>query len=540
MQKSLLFQSSFRSYLIPILLLIGSFSIYSYNLGEQPSYGDEPLYFGWGAVYFDLIKEGDFDNPCLKGLVDCELLFFYEPSEINYSPIRNFLVGFSYYLTTGDTKGDFYEWSCSWESCWDPEKEPTSEEFSAGRFFSSFFGSLAIVLAFFIGKNLFNRITGLFFSLILLFFSLWMVHSRLIMTEAYLYFFILLSILLLLKSFRKESKHRKLFFISGAISFGFALNIKLVAIEFVIPILAMILFYDSFNDKLNFRFFKNKKNVVKALSLVLVFFVVSSMTFIATVPKYYDNTFDKLLSASGTSSYVGFASLPTAEKNYLFQTLVTLQVNLLPYLMDLYIYDVFPDEAQDARLTEAWPSNESDTSPSNYSTIPLSLFFFIGLIYLIKKIKTRNLIFSEFALLVLFTTLFVFTVLTINLATIERYYIPPMFPIILIASYGLGRFIKEIQNQKEKILFFTSFIIAHSLYVISFFDKIYIKSDELTLASQFWIIGTSWLSPLPVSSQLSLNDPLVYVSTITFIMIFVLIYIRIKTRIPVETRQARS
>jgi len=527
MQKSFFYQRSFRSYLIPILLLIGSFSIYSYNLEGQPSYGDEFLHLGWGGVFFDLINEGDFNNPCLKKIADCELLHSIEGSEINYTPIRNFLVGFGYYLATGDTKGDFYIWSCAWQPCGDLSKQPSSEEFSAGRFFSPVFGSFSIVLAFFIGKILFNRTTGLFFSLILLFSSLWMVHSRLIMSEAYLYFFILLSILFLLKSFRKESKHRILFFISGAISFGFALNIKLIAIEFIIPILVIILFYDSFNEKLNFRFFKNKKNVVKALSLVLVFFVVSSIAFVATVPRYHDNTMNELLSTSGTSSYGGFASLPTVEKNYLFNTLVTLQITLLPYLMDSYIHDVFPNEARDARLTEEWIANESDISPSNYSTIPLSLFFFIGLIYLIQKIKTRNLIFSEFALLVLFTSLFIWTVLTVNAATLERYYLPVMFPVILIAACGLGRFIQQIQSKKEKILFFTSFIISHSLYIIP-------------LVNDMYFARIYWISPLPVSSQLSLNDTLVYVSTITFIMIFVLILIRIKTRIPVETREARS
>ncbi len=540
MQKSLFFQSSFRTYLIPILLLASSFAIYSYNLEDQPIYGDELNYLGWGGLYFDLIQDGDFNNPCLKKISDCELLFSVPWSELNYTPIRNFLVGFGYYLTSDEIKEEFYVWSCGWHPCWDSEKQPSSEEFSSGRFFSSIFGSLTIVVAFFIGKILFNRTTGLFFSLILLFSSLWMVHSRLIMSEVYFYFFILLSILLLLKSFRKESNHRILYFIFGAISFGFALNIKLVSIEFVIPILVMILFYDSFNEKLKFRFFKNRKNILKISSLVLVFFVVSSIAFVAIFPRYYDDTLNEILSTSGTSSYGDFVSLPTAEKNYLFNTLVTLQITIFPFLMDSYIHEVFPDEAREARLTEEWKSNESNISPSNYSTIPLSLFFFIGLIYLIRKIKNRNLIFSEFALLVLFTSLFIFTVLTVDAPTIERYYLPPVFPIMLIASYGLGRFIKEIQSKKEKILFFSSFMIAHSLYIISFFDKIYIKSDELTLASQFWIPDTSWLSPLPVSSQLALNDPLVFISTISFIMIFVLIYLRIKTTIPVETREARS
>ena len=228
-------------------------------------------------------------------------------------------MGFGYFLSTGEMKGDFYEWSCMWFPCWDQNNFPTPEEFASGRFFSPVFGSLSIVLAFFIGKILFNRTTGLFFSLILLFSGLWLVHSRLIMTEVYLYFFILLSIFLLLKSFKKENNHRIAYFIFGAVSFGLALNIKFFAIEFVIPILVMILFYDSFNEKLNLRFFKNKKNVVKALSLVLVFFVISSMTFIATVPRYHDDSINKILKISDESGAVGFASLPTLEKNYLFQ-----------------------------------------------------------------------------------------------------------------------------------------------------------------------------------------------------------------------------
>ncbi len=96
MQRSIFFQSSKGYYIIPILLFVFSFVIYSYNLEGQTPHGDELTYLGWGGVYFDLIKEGDFDNPCLKNLANCELL--YQPSgqyEISYTPVRNFLVGFS-------------------------------------------------------------------------------------------------------------------------------------------------------------------------------------------------------------------------------------------------------------------------------------------------------------------------------------------------------------------------------------------------------------------------------------------------------------
>jgi len=518
MQKSLFFRSSLGYYLIPILLFSSSFVLYSYNLEGQPSHGDEFLYLSWGGVFFDSLKEGDFDNPCLKKLADCELLFSPEGElgrafEVSYTPIRNFFVGFGQFLTTGENRGDFYEWSCIWSPCYDGIFWPTPEEFSSGRFFSPIFGSLTIVLAFFIGKILFNRTTGLFFSLILLFYSLWLVNSRLIMSEVYLYFFLLLSILFLLKSFKKENNHRKLFFILGAITFGIALNIKLFAIELVIPILAMILFYDSFNEKLNFKFFKNRKNILKVISLTLIFFVISSISFVATFPRYYDDTLNQITEIR-QGSYLVFASFPTAEKNYLYRTLVTLQVVLLPYLMDSYAHDIFPDEAQKMHMTK------SRGDPQNFSTIPLSLFFFIGLIYMINKIKTRNLKFSEFALLVWFTSLFIFVTLFIDRPFVERYYLPLMFPVILIASYALWKFIKQIQNQKEKILFFMSFIIAHSLYIITFSDTIYFSSSMHLMP-----LGNT----LPVSSQLSLIEPLVYVSSIVFVVIFVIVYLRTKT-----------
>jgi len=135
---------------------------------------------------------------------------------------------------------------------------------------------------------------------------------------------------------------------------------------------------------------------------------------------------------------------------------------------------------------------------------------------MIRKIKTGNLNFSEFGLLVWFTSLFIFITLVVDRSGIERYYLPIMFPVMLIASYGLWSFIKQIQNQREKILFFMSFMIAHSLYIISLFNDIYFSS-------------AIWGSPSDMSSKDSLNDPLVYVSSIIFVVIFVIVYLRTKT-----------
>ena len=175
--------------------------------------------------------------------------------------------------------------------------------------------------------------------------------------------------------------------------------------------------------------------------------------------------------------------------------------------------DVFNEEAQKVRL--------ANSSPPNHSTIPLSIFFFIGIIYLIQKIITRNLKFSELVLLVWFASVFIFVLLIVDFPTFERYYLPVIFPVMLVAAYGLGSFVKQIQGQKEKILFFMSFIIAHSLYMISYFEHMYFKNSYAN-------------EGFKVRLEVMLNDPIVYVSTITFVMISCLIYLRIKLQSPIK------
>ncbi len=98
-------------------------------------------------------------------------------------------------------------------------------------------------------------------------------------------------------------------------------------------------------------------------------------------------------------------------------------------------------------------------------------------------------------------------------------------PEVAPSSYGFWRFIKQIKNQKGKILFSAFFIITHTLYLIPLLNTIYF-SQEVYVES-----------PLPVSSQLSLNEPIVYLSSLLFVLIFVLICLNIKLRIPVEKRK---
>ena len=59
--------------IIPILLFLSAFGIFSYNLDKMPINGDEETYYYPAHVnYFGLILEGDLFNDCWKDRSICE------------------------------------------------------------------------------------------------------------------------------------------------------------------------------------------------------------------------------------------------------------------------------------------------------------------------------------------------------------------------------------------------------------------------------------------------------------------------------------
>ena len=147
-------------------------------------------------------------------------------------------------IIEGKDSGNFYNWSCYWD-CYNSSKGPTVAEMTAGRLLSPLFGALTVVIAYAIGKILFNRYIGIAFSLLFLFYDLWIWYSRTIMTEVHYVFFSMLSFLLLLCAVRKEGLKLK-YLIASAVSFGLALSTKILAVEFSVLFLGIIIFGFSF------------------------------------------------------------------------------------------------------------------------------------------------------------------------------------------------------------------------------------------------------------------------------------------------------
>jgi hypothetical protein len=497
------------NYVIPIALFLGSFFIYSYNLEGQPWHGDEITYLGWGGNYFDLIKNGDFGNSCLKSLDHCNLLFHIPAFGLTYSPVRNILIGLPMYLTNED-KGDFYNWSCYWD-CYNHTKGPLIPEMTAGRLLSPIFGSLTVMFSFMIGTILFNRYVGVISSLIFLSYDLWVWYSRTVMVEVHYIFFVMLSLLILLHAFKNG--HAKIrYLVLSAITFGFALNSKMLAITFLVLFLGIILFRGLSGKNGDFTF--KKKRIAKTCFLGFSFFIMTLLGLFLAEPGFYANPLNEI-SVMKTDMdnynhdvwYIGYPSIHNIQTKS---------------IISVFNYVLFPSftEKQISNPSLNLSDNFSLAHSFTYSSIPLTVFFLVGLGYVVYRISKFKDCTSEVLLLIWFVSTFALTIAIVKDFSLERYLLPLELSVIFIASYGLWQFVKEISSNKTKIIFIIYFMFVHSITTFSYWEKIYFSP------------GTTWVNPLHYGTlQESLDNPFTFVANMLFFgFLFFMFMIRLQKR----------
>ncbi len=484
------------TYLILLVLFVGSFFIYSYNLDGQPWHGDEITYLGWGGNYFHLVVTGNWNNSCLKSLDHCNLLFHIPAFGLTYSPIRNIIIGLSMYLTNQDD-GNFYNWSCYWD-CYNHSEGPTIQEMTAGRLFSPVFGSLSVVLSFLIGKILFNKYVGAVASLFLLFYDLWIWYSRTIMVEVHYIFFTLVSLLLLLHSLKTE-RTKIIFFILSAVTFGIALNSKMLTVTFSILFLGIIISKRLFYENSGFIF--KKKHVVKTILLAFSFFAISLLGLFLAEPDFYENPIHEIqIMKTDMDNYnhaVWYIGYPTIQ-NVQIKSIVS-----------MFHYVVFPSfmEKQISSRDLNLNGNFAQILPPTYSSVPLGIFFFAGLGSIIYRISKSKNCASEALLLIWFASTFIFTLVIVKDFSLERYLLPLEISVIFISSYGLWNFVREISNNKTKVFFVILAISVHSFTALYYWEKIYFSP------------GIIWTNPLHYGTlQESFDNSFTFVADMLFIV----------------------
>ncbi len=193
--------SSHADALCVFLLLLFSAAFFV-NLGNSPLWvTEEQTYSQWA---FHMFKTGDYLSPWSFGQLDFG---------IGKPPLFAWLVSLAYQIF-GVTN-------------------------FAARFWSAVFGSLSLVVIFFLGKKLYNRYVGLLSALVLGTFTTFYVLSTRAMTDAPLIFFILCSLYSLLLSDEKEGRRR--YTVLSGLFFGFAFMTK-QAMALLIPVIILVYF----------------------------------------------------------------------------------------------------------------------------------------------------------------------------------------------------------------------------------------------------------------------------------------------------------
>lgn len=495
-------------YTIPLVLFLAATLMYSYNLEGQPRHGDEINYLGWAGNYINLINNWDLANSCLISIDNCDLLYHIPAHGATYSPLRMVLIGLPLSLEHQDT-GNYYDWSCYWFTCYNFHDAPTIQQMAAGRALSPIFGALTIVIVFLIGKILFNRNVGIIFSLLFMFYNLWVWYSRTIMTEVHYIFFSMLALLLLLYSFKTGHLKIRYLVLSG-ITFGCAFTSKLLSVEFSVLFAAIILFNGISQRQSGTPV--NRRHVLKISLTIAAFFFVAILGFLLTEPGFYKNPIHQIVSIK--------TDMDNYNRDVWFIAYPTLHGLDPTRMLSLFHYTLFPSPIEHT-IPGAYPNSTFKitwNSPPTNSSIPLTVFFFVGMIYMIQKIRKFKDCIPELLVLIWFVSTFISTLMIARDLSLERYMLPFLISIIIIASYGFWSFTRHITSKKMQIAFVAYAIFAHAATCMSYWQKIYFAP------------GTFWTNPLPYGTlQESLANPFTLIVDVIFAIFFVyMISIRFK------------
>jgi len=475
--------------IIPILLFLSAFSIFSYNLDKMPWNGDEVMYYYPAHVnYFGLILEGDLFNECWKDKKQCE-----DPDRLSglkigkderdegwmsLPPLVPILLAGASFNLFGDTDDPAF----------------SHENLTAARTASPILGALIVVFVFYIGKLLFNRFVGISFALLVLFHGLIIFNSRLIMLEIFAHFLLIFSFLLFVKSISDGKINLKILLFSALLC-SLGLMTKVYEVVALVPIvIILIILRNDFRKKIDKHLIRNRF-FTNSLPISLLFCVVVVGVFFIVQPFFWGQPIEQVnWLMEGVDNYHSFHPpfSPKVQPHYNIGAIFS--ATIAP-IADLYCYN-FSDDCPNF----GGPGN---TVISNFSTVPLTALFIIGIGFLVVDLRKKNFEFSKLILVSWYFLTFIMLALTLDSYQYDRYWIGLFFPMMFIASYGTYRLTKNL-NKFTTFTFVAVSILTHALSVFIFWEILYAgPTFELQ-------------PPFPISLQESITIPLIYSFNIIF------------------------
>ena len=481
--------------IIPILLFLSAFGIFSYNLDKMPWNGDEVVYYYPAHVnYFGLILEGDLFNECWKDRSNCEQTgeksAGFDPDRLSglkfkIEPFPHYPTQLPPIILVGTSVALFGN---------NDDLAFSYENLTAARLVSTVLGALIVVFVFYIGKLLFNRFIGISFALLVLFHGLIIFNSRLIMLEIFAHFFLIFSFLLFIKAISNGKINLKILLFSASLC-SLGLITKFYEVVALVPIvIILIILRNDFRKKIDKHLIRNRF-FTNSLPISLLFCVIVAGVFFIPQPFFWDQPIEQLNMLKGSVDvYAPFNPpfSPEIQPHYNIGAIVS--ATIAP-IADLYFYN-FSDYVPNF----GGPGN---TVISNFSTVPLTALFIIGIGFLVVDLRKKNFEFSKLILVSWYFLTFLMLALTIDSYQYDRYWIGLFFPMMFIASYGTYRLTKNL-NKSITFTFLAVSILTHALSVFIFWEILYAgPTFELQ-------------PPFPISLQESITIPLIYSFNIIF------------------------
>lgn len=475
---------------VPILLFFSAFGIFSYNLDQMPLGGDEQVYYYPAFVnYFGLILQGDLFNECWKDKRFCEdpdrlsgLKIGKEQSQEAWQSLPPLvpilLVGASFNLF-GDNDDPTFSY----------------ENLAAARLVSPILGALIVVFVFYIGKLLFNNFVGISFALLVLFHGLIIFNSRLIMLEIFAHFLLIFSFLLFVKSISDGKINLKILLFSASLC-SLGLITKVYEVVALVPIvIILIILRNDFRKKIDKHLIRNRF-FTNSLPISLLFCVVVVGVFFIPQPFFWGQPIEQVnWLIEGANNYTAFHPPFSPEIQPHYNVGAIFSATIAP-IADLYFYN-FSDYVPNF-------GGPGQTVISNFSTVPLTALFIIGIGFLVVDLRKKNFEFSKLILISWYFLTFLILALTIDTYQYERYWIGLFFPMMFIASYGTYRLTKNL-NKFITFTFLAISILTHALSVFIFWEILYSGPTAAALTP-----------PFPISLQESITIPLIFSFNIIF------------------------
>ena len=528
------------TFMIFALISIFSYGILAYNIENQGINIDELFHHGFGMAYFDLVKEGNILDPCITGKGNCELIDLTCAGQsgddgvektmqwvASGGIVKGILLGIGDQFFS-DSERVYYA-STDMEQCRPihynisipGENTPTNSELAAARFFSPILGALSVGISFAIGKLLFNRFVGISFAAMLLLHGLWIHHSRILTSEVYVNFFIILAVFLLLYSKNQSNKTTMKYLALSAITFALAANTKITSLELFPFLLVIIFIHQPFDQYLQIKKIFQRKVFLKSILLSILFIGIFFGALFSTFPFYYPDPIGQLMIQYDLAT--DYKAINPGESKKPSTLTFVASATIFP-IIDSYYHIFAPDEIPNSTK---WGHT--------FSSIPLALFFVIGVALLFIKIRRRKLLSSEFLLLFWYFSIYAILTSSIESYNTSRHFIPLIFPMILIASYAIWKFLDPVKNP-VKIPFLILVVFSHALTFLIYWKDIYFNSSIVwTLPVHFEMNQLCALSDVcsrqAVNMKESLGNPIVLFFGIAMLILFLIIYINKRKKI---------